>query len=84
MEKVKKNNRVVYVGVNDRAVDLFEGMYVVPNGVSYNSYIIFGGKTAVMDTVDHRFSAEWLANIKKAVSAADMPSRTVTRPLTTV
>lgn len=72
MESVKDNGRVVYVGVNDRAVDLFEGMYVVPNGVSYNSYIILGKKTVVMDTVDHRFAAEWLGNIKRALFAADV------------
>lgn len=72
MENVKDNGRVVYVGVNDRAVDLFEGMYVVPNGVSYNSYIILGKKTVVMDTVDHRFAAEWLGNIKRALFAADV------------
>ncbi len=54
-----------YVGVNDHEVDLFEGQYVVPNGMSYNSYIIMDEKIAVMDTVDIRFADEWLANIER-------------------
>ena len=54
---------IKYVGVNDREIDLFEGQYVVPNGMAYNSYIISGEKIAVMDSVDARFSSEWLANI---------------------
>ena len=54
-----------YVGVNDYEIRLFEGQYLVPNGMAYNSYIIADEKTAVMDSVDKHFSAEWLANIKK-------------------
>jgi len=53
-----------YIGVNDREVDLFEGQYRVPEGMSYNSYLIMDEKTAVMDTVDRRFGDEWLGNIK--------------------
>ncbi len=56
-------NDIKYVGVNDHAVDLFEGQYVVPNGMAYNSYVIMDEKIAVMDTVDARFTDEWLANI---------------------
>ena len=56
-------NDIRYVGVNDHAVDLFEGQYVVPNGMSYNSYVILDEKTAVMDTVDQNFTDEWLANV---------------------
>ena len=52
-----------YVGVNDHDVDLFEGQYVVPNGMAYNSYVIMDEKIAVMDTVDIRFKDEWLGNI---------------------
>ena len=52
-----------YVGVNDHDVDLFEGQYVVPNGMAYNSYVITDEKIAVMDTVDVRFGKEWLGNI---------------------
>ena len=50
----------IYVGVNDHKVDLFEGQYRVPNGMSYNSYVITGDKIAVMDTVDWHFADEWL------------------------
>ena len=56
-------NDVRYVGVNDYEIDLFEGQYDVPNGMAYNSYVILDEKTAVMDTVDRRFSAQWLQNI---------------------
>lgn len=55
---------IKYVGVNDHKVDLFEGQYIVPNGMSYNSYIIFDEKIAVMDTVDVNFTHEWLDNIQ--------------------
>ena len=58
---------IVYVGVDDTTIDLFESQYVVPEGVSYNSYIIFDEKIAVMDTVDPRGTEEWLANVKKAL-----------------
>ncbi|MBE6713751.1 MAG: MBL fold metallo-hydrolase [Ruminococcaceae bacterium] len=54
-----------YVGVNDHSIDLFEGQYIVPNGMAYNSYIIEDEKIAVFDTVDKAFGEEWLANIKK-------------------
>ena len=57
-------NDIRYVGVNDHQVDLFEGQYVVPNGMSYNSYVILDEKVAVMDTVDQHFGDEWLANIR--------------------
>ena len=52
-----------YIGVQDHDIDLFEGQYVVPNGMSYNSYLIFDDKTAVMDAVDGRFVEQWLENI---------------------
>lgn len=61
-----------YVGVNDHQVDLFEGQYQVPNGMSYNSYVILDEKIAVMDTVDIHFGEEWMANVK-AVLAGRMP-----------
>lgn len=57
-------NDIKYVGVNDREIDLFEGQYVVENGMAYNSYIIEDEKIAVFDTVDARFGNEWLGNIK--------------------
>jgi len=58
---------VRFVGVNDHEVDLFEGQYVVPNGMSYNSYVIMDEKIAVMDTVDSHFTQEWLDNIEKVL-----------------
>ncbi len=64
MSKVEITDNILYVGVNDRDIDLFEGQYVVPEGVSYNSYLIMDEKIALMDTVDARKSEEWLANIK--------------------
>lgn len=59
---------IFYVGVNDHQVDLFEGQYVVPNGMAYNSYVILDEKTAVMDTVDQRFGDEWLGNVSAALA----------------
>ncbi len=56
-----------YIGVNDRAIDLFEGQYIVPNGMAYNSYVILDERIAVMDTVDARFGEEWIANLKKEI-----------------
>jgi len=58
-------NDIIYVGVNDRKTDLFEGQYKIPNGVAYNSYIINDEKIAVMDSVDKGFGEEWLCNIEK-------------------
>ena len=61
------SDTVFYAGVNDRKVDLFEGQYPVPNGISYNSYIIKGERVAVMDSVDKNFGEEWLENIGKVL-----------------
>ncbi|MBE6702322.1 MAG: FprA family A-type flavoprotein [Ruminococcaceae bacterium] len=58
---------IKYVGVNDHEIDLFEGQYTVPNGMAYNSYVIMDEKIAIMDTVDGRFGAEWLQNIRAAL-----------------
>ena len=60
-------NDIRYIGVNDHQVDLFEGQYVVPNGMSYNSYVILDEKVAIMDTVDQNFTEEWLNNIEKVL-----------------
>ena len=65
-------NDIRYIGVNDHAVDLFEGQYVVPNGMSYNSYVILDEKIAVMDTVDRNFGEEWLQKLD-AVLAGRKP-----------
>lgn len=64
MKDVTISQAVRYVGVDDKTIDLFEGQYKVPNGVSYNSYVILDEKVAVMDTVDKRATAEWLANLE--------------------
>ena len=58
---------IIYVGADDTDIDFFEGQYIVPNGISYNSYIIMDEKIAVMDTVDARKGDEWLANVKEAL-----------------
>lgn len=60
-------NDIRYVGVNDREIDLFEGQYIVPNGMAYNSYVIIDEKIAVMDTVDANFTHKWLDNIDNAL-----------------
>lgn len=60
-------NDIKYVGVNDHEIDLFEGQFTVPDGMAYNSYVITDEKTAVMDTVDARFTAEWLGNIESVL-----------------
>ncbi len=60
-------NDIKYIGVNDRAIDLFEGQYRVPNGMSYNSYAIIDEKIAIMDTVDAAFTHEWLDNIQNTL-----------------
>ena len=61
-------NDIKYIGVNDHQVDLFEGQYVVPNGMAYNSYVIMDEKIAVMDTVDQNFGQEWLTNLEKELN----------------
>ena len=66
---MKITDDILYVGVNDHDVDLFEGQYVVPNGMAYNSYVIKDEKIAVMDTVDARFTHEWLDNIEKVLGS---------------
>ena len=61
------SEQIKYVGVNDRDLDLFEGQYVVPNGISYNSYVILDEKCAILDTVDQRGTKEWLVNVEEAL-----------------
>ena len=63
---MKITNDIIYAGVNDRKIDLFEGQYDVPNGMAYNSYVILDEKIAVMDTVDRNFTHEWLNNLEAA------------------
>ena len=59
------SNDIRYIGVNDHQIDLFEGQYIVPNGMAYNSYVIMDEKIAVLDTVDQHFGADWFANLEK-------------------
>jgi len=65
---LKITDSIVYIGVNDHKIDLFEGQYIVPNGMSYNSYAVLDDKIAVMDTVDANFTNEWFENIKTALN----------------
>ena len=64
---MKISNDIKYVGVNDHNIDLFEGQYVVPNGMAYNSYVILDEKIAIMDTVDIHFTHEWLDNLAEVL-----------------
>lgn len=65
---MKITKDVYYVGVNDREIDLFEGQYVVPEGMAYNSYVILDEKVAVMDTVDANFTEQWLGNVRAVLN----------------
>ncbi len=67
MKDITISDSIVYVGVDDKTIDLFESQYVVPNGVSYNSYVIFDDKITIMDTVDKRGTDAWLQNLKEAL-----------------
>ena len=62
---MKITDTIRYAGVNDHQIDLFEGQYKVPNGMTYNSYVILDEKIAVMDTVDANFTHEWLDNLDR-------------------
>ncbi|MBQ7962418.1 MAG: FprA family A-type flavoprotein [Clostridia bacterium] len=67
---MKVTHDIKYIGVNDRNIDLFEGQYIVPNGMAYNSYAIIDEKIAIMDSVDAAFGLEWLGNIEKTLGSA--------------
>ena len=64
----KITDDIFYIGVNDHDIDLFEGQYIVPNGMAYNSYVIMDEKIAVLDTVDANFTQQWLENLKEVLS----------------
>lgn len=68
MKDITITNSILYVGVDDKTIDLFESQYVVPNGVSYNSYVILDDKITIMDTVDARKTEEWLENVEQALA----------------
>jgi len=63
---MKITQDILYVGVDDKDIDLFEGHYIVPDGMMYNSYVIADDKIAVMDAVDRHFTDEWLGKVKEA------------------
>lgn len=63
----KITDSVIYIGVDDKTLDLFESQYIIPNGISYNSYVIMDEKIAIMDTVDKRSTEEWIANLEKTL-----------------
>lgn len=64
---MKITETIKYLGVNDHTIDLFEGIYKVPKGMSYNSYVILDEKIAIMDTVDEQFTEQWMANLKQEI-----------------
>ncbi len=72
MSDVRITNSIKYIVVDDKTIDLFESQYVVPNGISYNSYVILDEKVAVMDTVDARKTDEWLANLEAVLGGRDV------------
>ncbi|MBR2273497.1 MAG: (d)CMP kinase [Alphaproteobacteria bacterium] len=72
MKKKELLQNIYYVGVDDKKIDLFEGQYVVPNGISYNSYVIKDDKVAVFDTVDRLMAKEWFANLEEVLGGKDV------------
>ena len=71
MKEVTVTDSVLYVGCDDRDIDLFESQYRVPNGVTYNSYVIMDEKIAVMDTVDPRAMEEWMQNVERVLDGKE-------------
>ena len=67
MKDVTISENVIYIGADDKDIDLFESQYVVPNGISYNSYLIKDEKIVIMDTIDKRKTDEWIENLEKAL-----------------
>ena len=70
MKKIEITDTIKYIGVDDKTIDLFESQYVVPNGISYNSYVIKDEKIVVMDTVDKRKTEEWIDNLEKELNGS--------------
>jgi len=68
MQNKQLTDKIYYIGTDDKTIDLFEGQYVVPDGISYNSYVIMDDKITVMDTVDQRMTTEWLSNLDSVLS----------------
>ena len=72
MSNMTISDSIKYIGVNDTTLDLFEGQYIIPNGVSYNSYVILDEKVAVMDTVDVRKGDEWFDNLLNTLNGRNV------------
>ena len=72
MSDIIISDAVKYIGADDTTLDLFESQYVIPNGISYNSYVILDEKVAVMDTIDARKTDEWLANLTRELDGRDV------------
>ena len=71
MKDITISEQIRYIGADDHDLDLFESQYVIPNGVSYNSYLILDQKTAVMDTVDTRKTDEWLEHLSRELNGRE-------------
>jgi len=72
MKDTKVTDSILYIGADDHDLDLFESQYVIPNGISYNSYVILDEKVTVMDTIDARKTEEWLANLEEALAGRNV------------
>lgn len=68
MKDIKISEDIIYIGADDKTIDLFESQYIVPNGISYNSYLIKDNKNVIMDTIDRKKTDEWLENLEKALN----------------
>ena len=71
MKDTNISEDILYIGADDKGIDLFESQYKVPNGISYNSYLIKDEKVAIMDTIDRRKTEEWLENLEKALTGRE-------------
>ena len=72
MSKIEISKDIRYIGADDKTIDLFESQYIVPNGISYNSYLIKDEKNVVMDTIDRRKTDEWLENLEKELNGEEV------------
>ena len=72
MKDIKITDSILYIGVDDKTIDLFESQYAVPNGISHNSYVIMDEKVTVMDTVDARKTDEWLSNLEGVLAGKEV------------
>ena len=67
MKNINVTEKIIYIGADDKDIDLFESQYIVPNGISYNSYVIMDKKIAIMDTIDKRKTEEWINNLENVL-----------------